>query len=190
MSNFYNSCINLFKEMDGWSNRISRTSHSLCSLDKSCFFCNMRSACLRLRQCRQKGPKCLQVNEFVCQTHQYESVLNWNWKQDEDNAHKFVENTLKLIMMCDENFTLDIAVPQNENDGAIFKVNTNQRAKNKQTLTMVDLILEGINQDKTIHEFHFTGRSCPLRPKARILDDPMGNPYKFLKVLFGSTYGP
>ena len=34
---------------------ISRTSHSLCSLDKSCFFCNMRSACLRLRQCRQRA---------------------------------------------------------------------------------------------------------------------------------------
>ena len=120
----------------------------------------MRSACLRLRQCRQKGPKCLQVNEFVCQTHQYESVLNWNWKQNEDNAHEFIENTLKLIMMCDENLTLDIAVPQNENDGATFKVYTNQQQKNKKTLTMVDLILEAINQDKRSTMFDGLMNKC------------------------------
>ena len=36
----------------------------------------------------------------------------------------------------------------------------------------------------------FKGRSRWLRPKAHILDDPLGNPYDGLKVLFGPPYGP
>ena len=36
----------------------------------------------------------------------------------------------------------------------------------------------------------FKGRSRRLRPKAHILDDPLGNPYDGLKVLFGPPYGP
>ena len=34
------------------------------------------------------------------------------------------------------------------------------------------------------------GRSRWLRPKAHILDDPLGNPYDVLKVLLGPPYGP
>ena len=34
------------------------------------------------------------------------------------------------------------------------------------------------------------GRSPQLRPKAHILDDPLGNPYDGLKVLLGPPYGP
>ena len=33
-------------------------------------------------------------------------------------------------------------------------------------------------------------RSRRLRPKAHILDDPLGNPYAVLKVLLGPPYGP
>ena len=33
-------------------------------------------------------------------------------------------------------------------------------------------------------------RSRRLRPKAHILDDPLGNPYDVLKVLLRSPYGP
>ena len=36
----------------------------------------------------------------------------------------------------------------------------------------------------------FKGRSRRLRPKAHILDDPLGNPYDALKVLLGPPYGP
>ena len=35
----------------------------------------------------------------------------------------------------------------------------------------------------------FKGRSHQLRPKAHILDDPLGNPNNGLKVLFGPPYG-
>ena len=34
------------------------------------------------------------------------------------------------------------------------------------------------------------GRSRQLRPKAHILDDPLGNPYDILKVPLGPPYGP
>ena len=36
----------------------------------------------------------------------------------------------------------------------------------------------------------YKGRSRRLRPKAHIFDDPLGNPYDGLKVLFGPPYGP
>ena len=38
--------------------------------------------------------------------------------------------------------------------------------------------------------FHIKGRSRRLRPKAYILDDPLGNPYDVLKVLLGPPYRP
>ena len=38
---------------------ISTDYHELCSKDQNCFFCNMRSSCLRLRQMREKGPRSL-----------------------------------------------------------------------------------------------------------------------------------
>ena len=34
------------------------------------------------------------------------------------------------------------------------------------------------------------GRSRRLRPKAHILEYPLGNPYDVLKVLLGPPYGP
>ena len=36
----------------------------------------------------------------------------------------------------------------------------------------------------------FKGRSCWLRPKAHIIDYPLGNPYDILEVLLGPPYGP
>ena len=36
----------------------------------------------------------------------------------------------------------------------------------------------------------FKGRSRRLRPRAHILDDPLGNPYDVLKVPLGPPYGP
>ena len=36
--------------------------HKLCWLDEECFFCNMRSMFLRLRQGRVKGPFLLKLN--------------------------------------------------------------------------------------------------------------------------------
>ena len=46
---------------------ISTDSHWLCSVPQECFFCYMRSTCLRLRKEREKGPKMVQLNEFVNQ---------------------------------------------------------------------------------------------------------------------------
>ena len=38
--------------------------------------------------------------------------------------------------------------------------------------------------------YQFKGRIHRLRPKAHILDDPLGYPNDGLKVLFGPPYGP
>ena len=45
---------------------ISSNFHVLCCSDQTCFFCNMRSSCIRLRQVREKGPRWLKPNEYTC----------------------------------------------------------------------------------------------------------------------------
>ena len=55
--------INFFRSQNTlW---IDTQKHFLCDSNQSCFFCNMRSSCLRIRQERVNGPKCLHVNEFT-----------------------------------------------------------------------------------------------------------------------------
>ena len=39
-------------------------------------------------------------------------------------------------------------------------------------------------------KYKLNGMSRQLRPKAHILDDPLGNAYDVLKVLLGPPYGP
>ena len=77
----------------------------MCNLDESCFFCNLRSSCLRLRQIREKGPRSLKVNEYICQLEQYEKKLEWNWRDDKADIFSFVENTFKLLMLSEINLS-------------------------------------------------------------------------------------
>ena len=76
---------------------ISTEYHGLCSFDQNCFLCNMRSSCLRLRQMREKGPRSIKLTEFVSQLNQYESVLQWNWRDNLEDLPTFLEKTLELI---------------------------------------------------------------------------------------------
>ena len=45
-------------------------------------------------------------------------------------------------------------------------------------------------QEKMLKLSIIKGRSCQLRPKAHMLDDPLVNPYDVLKVLLWPPYGP
>ena len=47
-----------------------------------------------------------------------------------------------------------------------------------------------IQQQRNQVNVNVKGRSHQLRPKAHILDDPLGNPYDGLNVLFEPPYGP
>ena len=73
---------------------VSTQEHLLCALDQSCFFCNIRSSCLRLRQERKKGPRSIKVNEFVCQLRQYGP----DWRLCAADTNIFIEKTLSLIV--------------------------------------------------------------------------------------------
>ena len=75
--------------------------HELCSYDQHCFFCNMRSACLRLRQMREKGPRSIKLNEFISQLNQYDDVLHWNWRENLYDLPTFIENTIKLLTISE-----------------------------------------------------------------------------------------
>jgi len=58
---------------------LSSKDHKLCWLDEECFFCNLRSMFLRLRQERIKGPFLLKLNEFVCSISKYEEILEYSF---------------------------------------------------------------------------------------------------------------
>ena len=63
----------------------------------NCFFCHMRSSCLRLSAPRGYGPKSLKAVEFSSQLNQYQHLLGWNWQENFEDLPTFVENTLKLL---------------------------------------------------------------------------------------------
>ena len=76
----------------------SLASHKLCSTsDGNCFFCHMRSSCLRLRATRGRGPKSLKLIEFTSQLTKYQSVLGWNWRENIADLPSFVQKTLQLL---------------------------------------------------------------------------------------------
>ena len=75
---------------------IALKCHSLCVIDESCFFCNIRSSFLRLRLERKKGPFLIKLNEFICHIDQYQSVLEFDFMQNMDDLVTCIEKTLQL----------------------------------------------------------------------------------------------
>ena len=119
---------------------ITRDTHWMCHISQDCFFCSLRSSCLRLRQEREKGPKTLQLNEYVNQLHQYNSLLGYNWMDDSNSISSFVENTLTLVNTREEiknNFALgsDDCQECKKRDGFILKVKVENSCEEKQVLT-------------------------------------------------------
>ena len=97
-SDYITQLITFFRSFDHvWK---SLNFHKLCSskqTDKNCFFCYMRSSCLRISSVRGRGPKSLKINEFTSQLDQYQSLLGWNWCDNAANIPTFIKNTLKLL---------------------------------------------------------------------------------------------
>ena len=81
---------------------IELDSHELCELEQECFFCRIRSSCLRLRKERVKGPSTIKLCEYVSQLDKYYSVMDWNWYDDSENLSAFIENTLSLILKSEQ----------------------------------------------------------------------------------------
>ena len=76
---------------------LSSVDHTLCWLDEECFFCNLRSMFLRLRQERIKGPYLLKLNEFICSISKYEEVLDYTLMNNLVEIEQNIEHTFKLI---------------------------------------------------------------------------------------------
>ena len=76
---------------------ITPKSHWMCSQKQRCFFCYIRSSCLRLRKERKRGPKNIQLNEYANQLDQYMTILNWDCLENLSDFPIFIENTLRLI---------------------------------------------------------------------------------------------
>ena len=90
--------ISFFRSFDNVWNSLD--CHKICAqnhLLESCFFCYMRSSCLRLNAVRRLGPKRLKINEFTSQLNQYQTVLGWNWHDHASNLPIFIQKTLSLL---------------------------------------------------------------------------------------------
>ena len=136
---------------------ISQKTHLMCLKNPGCFFCYIRSSCLRLRKERSKGPKLLQLNEFANQLDQYLSTLNWDWKEHMSDLPDFIENTLRLISFKQDISTLFRTKDKNcieckqESDGFLIKVESKEKAEDEEILEINDLIQKALlrkNHDK------------------------------------------
>ena len=90
--NFFRSCNFL------WS---SMFDHCLCKFDpkqleNNCFYCHMRSLCLRLSTVRSKGPRSIKLVEFTSQLYQYQNY-GWDWRSNRDDLVHFIGNTLRVL---------------------------------------------------------------------------------------------
>ena len=134
---------------------ISLDKHALCNVDHSCFFCHMRSSCLKLRKPREKGPRGLKCYEYICQLDKYESELGWNWKSSNIDLAQFIENTLKLLMKNELSISTNIIstnyqCKNQEKEDSIplfFKMNPGQIL-----FTMKDVVYEAILQQSFLSD--------------------------------------
>ena len=118
--------INFFRCFENlWNSSIQ---HPLCIFDKdksNCFFCLMRSTCLRINTPRKTGPKSLKIVEFVSQVSKYEEEFNWDWIEDVSDMTALIENTIKLLISSEtsvlDNFVLQKHCKQCENCHAFSK---------------------------------------------------------------------
>ena len=76
---------------------LSFDKHSLCAVEDSCFFCNIRSSILRVNETRVKGPLSLKIYEFISQVGKYEEFFNSILINNLLNIEECIEWTLKLI---------------------------------------------------------------------------------------------
>ena len=105
--------VTFFRSFDFFWNILA--SHKLCSTkssDQKCFFCHMRSSCIRLRASRGRGPKGLKLVEFTSQLNQYQSFEDWNWRDNKADLPTFIENTLKLFTKYETKTSDYFGMPQ------------------------------------------------------------------------------
>ena len=77
---------------------ICMKDHLLCRLEQACFFCHMRSSCLRIRQERKKGPRSLKISEFTTQLNQY----GIDWRLIAVDMNDFISTTIELLIKSDD----------------------------------------------------------------------------------------
>ena len=139
--------INFFRCFENlWNSSIQ---HALCIFDKdksNCFFCLMRSTCLRINTPRLTGPKSLKIVEFVSQLSKYEEAFNWDWIDDVSDMTALIENTIKLLISSEtsvfDNFVLQKHCKQCESCHSFSKK------------LVFDLQLDGTEKEKvfSLHE--------------------------------------
>ena len=140
-------------------------SHWMCPLNQQCFFCYMRSSCLRLRKERSKGPRMIQLNEFANQLYQYNSILGWNWMENESDLPTFIENTLRLIHKRENlcaHFKMgdkDCQECEKEEECFISKVNNKKLVKAEKAIKIGELIEDVVlkrNMNKKCSHYSIT----------------------------------
>ena len=92
----------------------------------------------------------IQLNEFANQLDQFNSILGWNWMENEADLPSFVENTLRLIHHR-ENISAffhtgdkDCEKCDEENDCFITKMDTKQLVKIRAVIEIQKLIEEAL----------------------------------------------
>ena len=129
-------------------------SHCLCEFDQkqpeqNCFFCHMRSSCLRLNTTRTKGPRSLKLVEFTSHLFNYET-LGWNWRENCADLVGFIGNTLKLLRRNDNSISSFLGFPDGQCQHCqmsvkikrkyIYQVQTGEIAKGSKEIRIKDIL--------------------------------------------------
>ena len=171
--------MNFFRSFDClWR---SKLTHCLCESDQkesSCFFCSMRSSCLRLNGQRTKGPRNLKMLEFISQLHQYQTNFGWDWRTND--IGKLIMNTLRLLNIHESKTSTHLGFPDAQcqkclktvqiKNEYVFEVNTGELKSEEISMTYIlkvlisrkgndQCCLESLSLEKTSQKimiFHFS----------------------------------
>ena len=137
-------------------------NHHMCNIEKSCFFCTTRSSFLRLRRRREKGLKCIKLNEYVSQLYQYDDNLGWKWKENSEYISLFIKKTFTLLIEAEPSISSKILLPllPNQSEGdlneavneIIFHVEIDVDEAANKVFTMKDLIQMALCGQKCLLE--------------------------------------
>ena len=133
--------------------------HKLClssEIFHDCFFCYMRSSCLRLSAKRGRGPKSLKIVEFISQLNQYLTILGWNWRDNHGDVPSFIEKTFQLLRKYEHRIVTFIGLPDGycqkcrkitrSPNSLVFEVNTPTLTSPQDPLDinyLIDVLIRG-----------------------------------------------
>ena len=196
--NFFRGCNFLWESL---------MSHCICNNDQkqtenNCFFCHMRSTCIRLNTKRTKGPRSLKLFEFSSQLLQYK-INGWSWRENRADIVSFVGNTIKLLRRSENSISSSLGFPEGRCKQCqidvklkrkyIYEIETGDALSEPKEIMINDIFcslvltngnqeccLEGIELEKHSNKYVIFQFSNPTEIKLSLSEKVWGRKFKYM----------